>query len=167
MRLPWSASTPARLDDPQADALLQDLLSRDARRIHAASSQLARSFSTSTLDALAPHAERIEKACQGMRLGGALVSNDVHLNAALRRLRYWREGTGCLCALYPDYLFFRPQTLVEQGHVRLLEQGVAEDGWGDRHRVACARCGQQWDATDREYHYPWWEWKPLKMPAGD
>jgi len=158
MRWPWSASPPPRLDDPQADVLLQDLLSRDASRIHAASSQLARLFSATTLDALAPHAERIEHACNGVQLGGALISNDVHLKAALRRLRYWRERSGCLCALYPDYLFFNPRRRIEQGHVQLLEQGVAEDGWGDRHRVACTSCGLRWDATDREYHYPWWEW---------
>ncbi|MGO4611704.1 hypothetical protein AB4142_35745, partial [Variovorax sp. 2RAF20] len=82
-----------------ADVLLQDLLSRDASRIHAASSSLARLFSATTLDALAPQTERIEQACQGVQLGGALVSNDVHLQAALRRLRYWRERKGCLCAL--------------------------------------------------------------------
>lgn len=161
MRWPWSTSPAPRLDDPQADALLQDLLSRDARRIHAASSQLARAFSAPLLDGLAPHAEHIEAACKDVQLGGALVSNDVHLNAALRRLRYWREGTGCLCALYPHYLFFRPQALVEQGHVQLLERGMAEDGWGERRRVACMGCGRHWDATDREYHYPWWEWTPV------
>ena len=164
MRLPWSASMPPRLDDPQADALLQDLLSRDASRIHAAGSQLARSFSTPTLEALAPHAERIEKACQGVQLGGALVRNDVHLNAALRRLHHWRERRGCLCALYPHYLFFKPQSLIAQGQVRLLERGTADDGWGERHRVACTGCGRHWDATDREYHYPWWEWTPVERP---
>ncbi|MGE8236436.1 MAG: hypothetical protein ACN6PQ_09165 [Stenotrophomonas indicatrix] len=161
MRWPWSTSPPLRLDDPQADVLLQDLLSRDASRIHAASSRLARLFSATTLDALAPQTERIEQACEGVQLGGALVSNSVHLQAALRRLRYWRERTGCLCALYPDYLFFDPRRLIEQGHVRLLELGVADDGWGDRHRVACTCCGQHWDAIDREYHYPWWEWTPM------
>lgn len=159
----WPRSTPpaVRLHDRQADALLQDLLSRDAHRIHAASSQLARTFSAPLLDALAPHAELIEQACHGVQLGGALVSNDVHLTAALRRLRHWREGTGCLCALYPQYLFFRPQALVEQGHVRLLDLGTAEDGWGERHRVACSRCGRHWDATEREYHYLWWQWTPV------
>ncbi|MCW4454175.1 hypothetical protein OK348_05150 [Flavobacterium sp. MXW15] len=160
MRWPWSASPP-RLDDPQAEALLQALTSRDARRIQAAASQVARLHAAGALDALAPHAETIGKACAGIELDGALIGNQVHLAFALRRLRYWRDRTGCLCALYPGYVFFDPRCLIEQGQVRLLERGEAEDGWGERHRVACSACGQAWDATDREYHYPWWEWRPL------
>lgn len=159
MRWPWQPPAPPRLDDPQADVLLQDLCSRDAARIHRAASQVARLFAPASLDALAAQSATIERACEGIALGGVLVSNQVHLAFALRRLRWWHERSGCLCALYPQYPFFDPRRLIEQEQVRLVTQGTAEDGWGDCHRVACAQCGQPWDATDREYHYPWWEWK--------
>ena len=142
-----------------ADALLQDLLSGDATRIHASACRVAVTFDQALLDALAPHADRIEHACAGVTLGGALLANQVHLQAALQRLRYWQAQAGCLCTLTPTYLFFDPRKLIEQGQMRLLSVGDAEDGWGECHHVACTQCGQYWQATDREYHYPWWEWK--------
>ncbi|HDS1037260.1 TPA: hypothetical protein QDZ42_000243 [Stenotrophomonas maltophilia] len=160
MRWPWSSPAP-HLADAQADALLQDLLSADASRIHASACRVAVLFDRPLLQMLAPHAERIEQACSGVRLGGALVANQIHLQAALQRLRHVRDPAGCLCALFPSYLFFDPRRMIEAGHVCLLELGQADDGWGARHRVACQHCGQAWDASDREYHAPWWEWKPV------
>lgn len=145
------------MDEP--DALLQNLLSGDATRIHASACRLAVTFDHALLNALAPHADRIERACAGVTLGGALLANQVHLQAALQRLRYWQARTGCLCALAPTYLFFDPRKLIAQGQMQLLSVGDAEDGWGECHHVACTQCGQRWEATDREYHYPWWEWK--------
>ncbi|WP_295520516.1 hypothetical protein [uncultured Stenotrophomonas sp.] len=142
-----------------ADALLQDLMSGDATRIHASASRVAVMFDRTELDALAPHADRIERACAGVTLGGALLANQVHLQAALQRLRFWQAQAGCLCALTPKYLFFDPRRLIAQGQMQLLSVGDADDGWGECHHVACTQCGQRWKATDREYHYPWWEWK--------
>ncbi len=48
MRWPWSAAPVPRLDDAQADVLLQDLLSRDATRITDAARTVARLFSTAS-----------------------------------------------------------------------------------------------------------------------
>lgn len=144
---------------PAADALLQDLLSGDATRIYASASRVAVMFDRAVLDALVPHADRIERACAGVTLGGALLANQVHLQAALQRLRYWQAQAGCLYALTPKYLFFDPRKLIAQGQMQLLSVGEAEDGWGECHHVACTQCGQRWEATDRDYHYPWWEWK--------
>ena len=159
MRWPWSLSPIPRLDDAQADVLLQDLLSRDATRITDAARVVARLFSASSLDALSAHVDLIEQRCQGIALGGMLISNEAHLEAALQRLRYWQAREGCLCALYPSYVFFSPEPLLEQGHVQLRARGEAEDGWGECYRLTCTHCAQQWRATEREYHYRWWEWK--------
>ena len=90
MRWPWSAAPVPRLDDAQADVLLQDLLSRDATRITDAARTVARLFSTASLDALVAHVDTIERSCEGIALGGMLISNQAHLKAALERLRYWR-----------------------------------------------------------------------------
>jgi len=158
----WPGSSPApHLADAQADALLQDLLSADASRIHASACRVAVLFDRPLLQMLAPHAERIEQACSGVTLGGALVANQIHLQAALQRLRHVRAREGCLCALIPGYPFFNPRRLLEQGQVRLLSVAEAEGGWGDCHTVACTQCTQHWQAVDREYHYPWWEWTAL------
>lgn len=158
MRWPWSSPAP-HLADAQADALLQDLLSADGARINGAACVVAKLFSTAALDALAPHAGLIEQRCSGIELGGMLVSNQAHLKAALQRLRYWQAGSGCLCALYPSYIFFSPAPLLEQGHLTLRERGEAEDGWGECYQVTCAHCSRRWSASEREYHYRWWEWK--------
>lgn len=158
MRWPWSAAPPPRLEDAQADVLLQDLLSRDGARITNAARTVARLFSASSLEALATHADLIEQRCQGIALGGMLISNQAHLKAALKRLRYWHAREGCLCALNPGYPFFDPRRLLEQGQMRLLSVGEAEGGWGECHAVACTQCARHWQAIDREYHYPWWEW---------
>ncbi|KXU98245.1 hypothetical protein GPNADHDJ_00802 [Stenotrophomonas maltophilia] len=159
MRWPWSAAPPPRLEDAQADVLLQDLLSRDATRITDAARIVARLFSAPSLDALAAHVDLIERSCHSITLGGMLISNQAHLEAALKRLRHWQAHAGCLCALNPGYPFFDPRRLIEQGQMQLLALQEAEDGWGDCHNVACMHCGQHWQAIDREYHYPWWEWK--------
>ncbi|HDS1675035.1 TPA: hypothetical protein QEL58_000515 [Stenotrophomonas maltophilia] len=161
MRWPWFAAPSPRLEDPQADVLLQDLLSRDGARITDAARTVARLFSASSLEALAVHTDLIEKCCQGIALGGMLISNQAHLKAALQRLRYWQARQDCLCALNPGYPFFDPRRLLEQGQMQLLSVQDAEDGWGDCHTVACTQCGQHWQAIDREYHYPWWEWKAI------
>ena len=115
MRWPWFAAPSPRLEDPQADVLLQDLLSRDGARITDAARTVARLFSASSLEALAVHTDLIEKCCQGIALGGMLISNQAHLKAALQRLRYWQARQGCLCALNPGYPFFDPRRLLEQG----------------------------------------------------
>ncbi|WP_416055526.1 hypothetical protein [Stenotrophomonas maltophilia] len=160
MRWPWSSPAP-HLADAQADALLQDLLSRDGARVTDAARTVARLFTATSLEALAAHVDRIEQRCQGIVLGGMLISNQAHLKAALHRLRYWHAREGCLCALNPGYPFFDPRRLLEQGQVRLLSVEEAEGGWGDCHTVACTQCTQHWQAVDREYHYPWWEWTAL------
>ena len=115
MRWPWTARPIPRLDDAQADVLLQDLLSRDAERITDAARVVARLFSAPSLDALAAHVDLIERSCQGIAFGGMLISNQAHLEAALKRLRYWQAHAGCLCALNPGYPFFDPRRLIEQG----------------------------------------------------
>ncbi|PPU42485.1 hypothetical protein [Xanthomonas arboricola] len=157
MRWPWSAPAP-RLADTQADALLQALLSRDGARITDAAHKVAQMFDTTVLDALAAHGERIERSSQGLQFGGMLISNSVHLIAAVRRLRFWHARAGCLCTLNPGYLFFDPRHLIDQKQMQLLGLEAANDGWGECHHVACTRCGRHWRATDREYHYPWWQW---------
>lgn len=113
MRWPWSAAPPPRLEDAQADVLLQDLLSRDATRITDAARIVARLFSAPSLDALAAHVDLIERSCHGITLGGMLISNQAHLEAALKRLRHWQAHAGCLCALNPGYPFFDPRRLIE------------------------------------------------------
>ena len=100
MRWPWSAAPVPRLDDAQADVLLQDLLSRDATRITDAARTVARLFSTASLDALVAHVDTIERSCEGIaRRHADQQPGAPEGGPATAALRQAREG--CLCALYP------------------------------------------------------------------
>lgn len=157
MRWPFRTQTPVPSVGPGA-AHLQALLSSDPGRIHSAACAIAQLRDRAELDALVPWIERIEHATAQVALHGALFANAHHLQFALRRLRFWRDGAGCLCALYPHYPFFDPRREAARGHVLIDAVGEAEGGWGEAHAVTCVDCAAHWLATDREYHYPWWEW---------
>ena len=157
MRWPFTRTPPAPAEGPGAQHL-QALLSSEPTRIHAAACAIAHLRDPAGLDALAPWIERIAQATAHIALGGALVANDHHLQFALRRLRFWRDRAGCLCALYPHYPFFDPRREAERGHVTIEAVGDAEGGWGEAHTVSCTHCRSHWLASDHEYHYPWWEW---------
>lgn len=160
MRWPFTRAQPVPSEGPGAQPL-QALLSSDPKRIHGAACAIAQLHDPTELDALAPWIERIALATGHIALGGALFANHHHLQFALRRLRFWRDRTGCLCALYPHYPFFDPRREAERGQVVIGAVGEAEGGWGEAHRVSCVHCQRHWLATDREYHYPWWEWTAL------
>ncbi|MEG2804176.1 hypothetical protein [Stenotrophomonas sp.] len=158
MRWPFTRAPAAPTDGPGAEHL-QALLSGDPQRIQGAACAIAQLHDPLELDALVPWIERIAQATAHVALGGALFSNNHHLQFALRRLRFWEQRTGCLCSLYPHYPFFDPRREAARGHVVIQGLAEAEGGWGQAHTVACATCATRWLAIDREYHYPWWEWR--------
>lgn len=164
MRWPFSARVVAPSDGPAAERL-QALLSSDPSRIRAAARDIAHLRDATELDVLAAWIGRIDRAIAGIALGRTLLADDVHVTFAMRRLRYWQEHAGCTCGLYPHYLFFDPRREAQHGHVRIKALGEAEGGWGQMHTVICSECGSGWQASDREYHYPWWEWQ--RVPEFD
>jgi hypothetical protein len=103
---------------------------------------------------LAAHADLIERRCQGVALGGMLISNQAHLKAALQRLRYWQAREGCLCALNP--LPVLRSASPEQGQMQLLSLQEAEDGGAIAIPLPAA-LQPALAGIDREYHYPWWD----------
>lgn len=157
MRWPFNRDPSTPTEGPGAQHL-QALLSSEPDRIYSAACAIAQLRDPAELDALSPWVERIERATAHIALGGALFANNHHLQFALRRLRFWRDRAGCLCALYRHYPFFDPRREATRGHVVIDAVGEAEDGWGEAHAVTCVDCATHWLATDREYHYPWWEW---------
>ncbi len=87
-----------------------------------------------------------------------LISNQAHSRRACNGYATGRRVRDA-CVRSTRLPFFDPRRLIEQGQMQLLSLQEAEDVWGDCHTVACTQCGQHWQAIDREYHYPWWEWK--------
>jgi hypothetical protein len=147
------------------DALLRDLTSGDAHRVWSACGGIARLREPAALDFLAARLEEIRAATDGVPLGGALLPNAVHLRHALRKLEFWRAREGCLCRLYPEYLFYDPGKEAETGHLRILETRLYQDGpWVDAYICECLDCHARFRVEERESHYTWWGWNPIETP---
>jgi len=141
--------------------LLQDILSRDPTRVWSSSCAIIKSRDRHELDCLASNLEAIREQTKNLALGGALLPNAEHLKFALRKLEHHRAGTACLCQLYPDYLMYSPQQEAEAGNVTIESTSHLEGGWVDFYVCRCTICGQRYRVEEREYHYTWWDWKPL------
>ncbi|KAF1007925.1 MAG: hypothetical protein GAK28_01401 [Luteibacter sp.] len=162
-----SDTTPAPLGlehdaDPSHEAamgLLDDFLSGDSHRIWAASWGVRTLRDPVQLNLLVGQLDRIRAATLKVNMGGVVVSNNVHLECALRKLEHVRHRAGCLCALYESDIFYNPTKEAEAGNLVIDETGTQAGGWGDVHHCHCPTCGSAWRVEDREYHYPWWEWR--------
>ncbi len=142
--------------------LLEDFLSRDAQRIWSASCGVAKLRDVAQLDELSANLPAIRRATKGVELGGALFLNSQHLKFALEKLKFWTQKSGCLCQLYPRYLMFNPQKEQDAGNVQILQTESNQEQWATNYRCQCAVCGAQYSVQEGEYHYTWWQWRPLK-----
>ena len=141
--------------------LLQDFLSREATRIWAASCEVASSRDAAQLDELAAQSGAIARATSGVELGGALFPNAEHLRFALEKLEFWRDRRGCLCRLYPEYLFFDPHQEQKSGHVSIASETVNREQWTTSYHCECALCQTRYAVEEAESHYTWWQWQIL------
>lgn len=141
--------------------LLQDITSGDPAKVRSSSCAIIKSRDRRELDDLASKLEAIQEQTKNLSMGGALFPNAEHLKFALRKLEYHRAGTGCLCQLYPDYVFYDPGQEAEEGNVTLESTSYLEDKRVDFHVCRCTACGQRYRVEEREYHYTWWGWKIL------
>jgi hypothetical protein len=143
-----------------ADKVLADLTSRDAQRIRAASHDVARSWDLDLLRTLACEGWAIEAATRGIELGGALRSNRAVLDFALKKLRHMATSDACLCTLYPAYDMFDPAAEEKAGRLAIISEKAIP--YASVFTCRCAGCGATYTAEERDYHYMWWQWSPLK-----
>jgi hypothetical protein len=116
---------------------------------------------------LASNLEEIRRKTENLQLGGLVFSNAEHLRMALRKLEFHRARSGCLCALYPEYIFYNPQQEEAAGNVVIEQITYSEGNWIDAYFCACTVCGQQYRVEEGEYHYTWWGWKPEPRDSVD
>jgi hypothetical protein len=138
-------------------SILAGITSRDTGKVYAAMWALVRLRDEAALDALAAMLPEIEHATAGLDLGGMFYSNNETLAFALRRLRYHRDRTGCLCALYPEFLLYDPEKEAEAGNVSAVETG--RESW----RCECTRCEAIFTVQHGEAHASWWKWTPVAV----
>jgi hypothetical protein len=136
-------------------SILADLTSRDAARVYGATWALVRLRDEAELDALGAMLPEIVDATADLDLGGIFYSNNETLAFALRRLRYHRDRTGCLCALYPEFLLYDPEKEAEAGNVSAVETELGT--W----RCECTECGALFTVQYGEAHASWWQWTPI------
>ena len=142
--------------------LLQDITSGDPTTVRSSSCEIIKSRDKQELDYLASKLEAIREQTKGLALGGALFPNAEHLKFALRKLEYHRSRAGCLCLLYPGYLFYNPQQEAEAGNVTIESTSYLEGKWVDFYECVCTTCGKRYRVEERESHYTWWGWKALE-----
>jgi hypothetical protein len=144
-----------RVSVAMSGLLLADITSRETGRVYAAMWALVKLRDEAELDALAAALPEIERATANLDLRGIVYSNNATLAFALRRLRYHRDRAGCLCALYPDFLLYDPETEAEAGNVSIVETG--RETW----RCECTNCGAVFKVQYGEAHASWWDWTPV------
>ena len=141
--------------------LLDDFVSKDRDRIMHAVWEVFRTRDPEVLAPLAKQLRRIDRATDNIDLGGALASNAQHVGHAIERLRLFGDGE-CLCAAYPEHLFYEPAKEESYGYVRIVEEipVITDQGFPDRPKrvCECTDCGRQFTVEEGEYHYTWWKW---------
>lgn len=137
--------------------LLEDLTSGDSQRIWSSSCAVATLRDTAELDVLAAHLPEIKRATRNIPLGGALFPNDDRLKFAIAKLEYVKNKAGCLCALYPRYLFYNPNKEQEAGNVRILT-ATGRETWNPNYSCQCTVCGATYSVEEGDHHYTWWQW---------
>jgi hypothetical protein len=140
------------------NTLLRDITSGDAHRIWSSSSAIIHTRDAESLDQLSAHLPEIRAKTAGIELGGALFPNKKYHEFALRKLEYYRNKSGCLCRLYPEYLMYDPKKEQSAGNVRIVDTSYSEGNWIDAYTCECTLCGTGFRVEEREYHYTWWGW---------
>jgi len=139
--------------------LLEDLTSRDPKRIREASCAVRKLRDRSELAHLVQDLDRIKKLTKGVKLGGMLRPNSSHLDFAIRKLELAGSSEDCFCSLYPLDDMFDPTGEEKDGNIKIIATVLAEGNWVDHYDCVCSLCGARFRVEEREYHYTWWSWQ--------
>lgn len=137
--------------------LLDDFLSDDRSRVMRAVWETMHSRDPEALDPLVVALPRLRRAASQLDLGGAIYSNNGHLEHVLTKLEQYRDGE-CWCAVYPGILTTDPRKEEATGHIRVLS--TSEPGWSMTYLCECTVCGRQFDIEQGDHHFTWWNWVP-------
>ncbi|GAA4682398.1 hypothetical protein [Nocardioides nanhaiensis] len=145
--------------------LVQDLLSGEPSRVLSATWTVIGTRDPELLAPLVTALPAIRSATAGLDLGGALIQNATHVRHALTRLQLVADGE-CLCTAYPDHLLHDVAREQQRGHVRVEGTVPNERQWEPDRICVCTACGRRYQVEQGEYHYPWWQWRPLAGRSG-
>lgn len=139
-------------------SILDKFTSKNSQEIWSASCEVAKCNNLEVLDSLVIDIKIIEKATKGINLGGRLCPNSYHLDFALKKLRYVEKRAGCLCSLYPDYMFFNPIDEEKNCNVTISEIVQIDNKWIDYCWCNCNKCHASYKVEERDGHFTFWSW---------
>lgn len=128
------------------EEILEDFLSKDARRIWSASGEVLNSVITNRddIEALFPHLSEIRNATSGIDYGGAFLSNKRYLDKALEVIKE-SKGSGCLCEYaFTDY----GQSVESLKNVGFILLSKKTENFITTGEVECSRCHQRYIAEE-------------------
>jgi hypothetical protein len=141
--------------------ILEKLTSKDSHQIWSASCDIAKCTDIDELKALSDHLDSIMESTKGINLGGGFCPNSYHLEFALKKLEYVKRSAGCLCSLYPEYMFYSPVKEQDSGCIT-IDKAVEIDGkWNDYYLCHCNQCLSKFKVKEREGHFTWWAWQKV------
>jgi hypothetical protein len=143
-------------------SLLEDITSRDPRRIWTSSCAIRTLRDREELALLADQIDNIRESTNNIPLGGAMRSNSTHLDFAIKKLEFIKSSTNCLCCLYLLDDMYNPVQEEQQGNIRILGTtliGPPPGRYIDYYECECTICNAKYRVEEREYHYTWWSWR--------
>jgi len=143
-------------------SLLEDITSRDPRRIWSSSCAIRTLRDREELAGLANQIDTIRECTKDVPLGGAMRSNSTHLDFAIKKLEFVKSSTDCLCSLYLLDDLYNPVAEAQQGNIRItgtILLGPPPGRLVDYYDCECALCKVAYRVEEREYHYTWWSWR--------
>ncbi|WP_444938775.1 hypothetical protein [Microbulbifer sp. JMSA002] len=140
-------------------SILEKFMSGSPDEIWSASCEVAKCKNLELLDSISDDLEVIEQATAGIDLGGGFCPNSYHLKFALKKLRVVRKRGGCLCSLYPEYMFFNPIYEEKACSVTISEVAKIDGKWIDYYMCKCTNCHSLYRVEEREGHFTFWSWK--------
>jgi hypothetical protein len=140
---------------------LEDLTSKDLTRIRSACAVITDSRDRKWLKELSDSLRLIRENTQNLELGGALCPNSYHVDFVIKKLQFIRRSDECLCALYPDNMFFNPTQEQEKKRLQISDTIHIDGKWVDYYLCECTQCQSKFKVEERYGHYMWWSWKKI------
>lgn len=141
--------------------LIADMLSGDRDKLWRASCEI-RSLSQNhnRIMEIARYKYRLKFATRRIRSGWPPnTPQRLCLLKIFESINFHKKNRGCPCCLLGQT--DNPQHVVEDGYFDLLltVPYTPERAINDYYILRCRRCGITYKVSEREYHFPWWEWK--------
>jgi hypothetical protein len=146
------------------EQILEHITSRDTHKVWLSSCEIISiGQDRDKISPLIKHLPEIKEQTKGLDMGGAFAPNQRFIDFAIRTIEFHRDSAECTCNLYPEHESIDPHREVEKGNIQILSTTRIENKWVDYYSAVCKKCGQEFKIIEREYHYTWWGWTPVKQ----